>query len=228
MNLFWNVFCYKIGVRMKEDIQFLFDVFFDELDDLDRNSRTVLIEYLTKRDDVLSHSKKVTYYALKIFEAFEKQDKIFENKKEDLFLASLFHDIGKLQIPTEILEKPGKLTKEEFDIMKKHAEFSVDILRKFSLFHHILPFITYHHERYDGRGYPYGLSGEEIPLISRIMAVADSFDAMTTDRVYSRAHDADYAIQELKDNKGTQFDSNVVDAFVELFEKEKIVVGWIF
>jgi len=215
-------------MRQKQSMEFLFDVFFDEFDDLDKNSRMDLIDYLTKRDDVLSHSKKVTYYALKIFEVFEKQNKIFDNKKEDLFLASLFHDIGKLRIPTEILEKPGKLTKEEFAIMKKHAELSVDILRKFTQFHHLLPFITYHHERYDGRGYPYGLSGEEIPLLSRIMAVADSFDAMTTDRVYSRAHNVDYAIQELKDNKGTQFDFNVVDAFVALFEKGKIVVGWIF
>lgn len=209
-------------------MEFLFDVFFNDNDNLDGNSRTALIEHLTKRKDVCAHSKKVTYYALKIFEALEKQDKIFDNRKKDLFLASLFHDIGKLQIPTEILEKPGKLTEEEFLIMKKHAEFSVEILRKFSLFHHILPFITYHHERYDGRGYPYGLSGEEIPLISRIMAVADSFDAMTTDRVYSRAHKADYAIQELKDNRGTQFDSDVVDTFVELFENKKIVEGWIF
>jgi len=133
---------------------------------------------------------------------------------ESLKISSLLHDIGKIAIPDYILLKPGHLTDEEYEIIKKHSATGESILQSIALFEDERKIIRHHHERWDGKGYPDGLSGENIPFLSRILSVADSFDAMTTDRPYRKALKTDEAIGELKRNRNIQFDKNVVDAFI--------------
>lgn len=130
-----------------------------------------------------------------------------------LELAALFHDIGKIGISDGILLKPGKLTQEEYQIIKTHPLIGEDILRNIEFLKDALPIIRHHHERNDGKGYPDGLTADKIPLESRIIAVADAYDAMTTDRPYRSGMTHAEALKELQDNKGVQFDCAVVDYF---------------
>jgi HD-GYP domain-containing protein (c-di-GMP phosphodiesterase class II) len=134
----------------------------------------------------------------------------------DLFLLSILHDIGKIGISERILNKPGKLTKEEWMIMQKHSEIGYGLAKAYPEFAHIAEYILCHHERWDGKGYPLGLKGEQIPLASRIIAVADAYDAMISDRVYRKAMKKEEAVEEIKKNAGTQFDPEIVKIFLEL------------
>ena len=156
------------------------------------------------------HSERVTEYAVKI----GLQMGLDEKGLEDLRLAGLLHDIGKIGTYETLLEKPGKLTPEEFEIVKKHPVEAVKILKPVKMISSILPAILYHHENYNGTGYPDGLKGEEIPLFARILCVADAYDSMTTDRPYRSSPGKDYAISELHRYSGTQFDSNIVELFL--------------
>ncbi len=133
--------------------------------------------------------------------------------------AAQLHDIGKIGVPDSVLNKVGRLTDEEYVQMKSHVTRGADILKDFTLVEHVEEGTRYHHERYDGRGYPDGLKGEEIPLIGRIIGVADAFDAMTSNRVYRNFMDTDYVMNEMKRGRGTQFDPNVLDAFFRLIDK---------
>jgi PAS domain S-box-containing protein/putative nucleotidyltransferase with HDIG domain len=160
------------------------------------------------------HSENVTKYAILIAKEMGLKEKEIEN----LSTASLLHDIGKIGINDAILEKPGRLTKEEFEIVKKHPVKGEEILSPIKGFKHILPIIRAHHEKIDGTGYPDGLKGDEIPLSARILCAADSFDSMTSDRPYRPAPGKDYAISELKRCAGIQFDSDVVKAFLNVLE----------
>ena len=126
------------------------------------------------------------------------------------------HDIGKVGIPEEILSKPGELTKEEYEIIKTHAEKGYRIAMFNPELKKIAPCILAHHERYDGTGYPLGLKGNDIPLLARIINVVDSYDAMTNKRVYKGSLSAEEAKKELKKNSGTQFDPMIVEEFLEL------------
>lgn len=145
-----------------------------------------------------------------------------ENYCSYVALAAPMHDIGKIRIPDAILNKPGKLTKEEFEIMKRHAAFGGDIIRKTmsdveekeycDITYNIA---RYHHERYDGTGYPDGLKGEEIPLEARVMALADVYDALVSERVYKKAFSAEEARKIILEGSGTQFDPNLVPLFLE-------------
>ncbi|MGS2777487.1 HD-GYP domain-containing protein [Robertmurraya sp. GLU-23] len=135
-----------------------------------------------------------------------------------LNLGSFFHDIGKVKIPDEILKKPGKLTPEEWSIMKKHPTYGRTILEECTI-----PvvgsaglIVEQHHERFDGKGYPHGLAGDEISLEASIISVVDSYDAMTTDRVYQERRSPDYAFNELLQCRGTMYHPDVVDKFIEL------------
>ncbi len=137
-------------------------------------------------------------------------------------LASIFHDLGKLGIPDEILLKPGRLTQKEEAIMRTHPVRSQEILMPLThipLFKTILPGIRSHHERIDGRGYPDGIQGSTIPLVARIMLIADTFDAMTTNRPYRKAMAAEIAYKELKLFAGRQFDEHLVDVFLKAHPK---------
>ena len=141
---------------------------------------------------------------------------------DELELLSSLHDIGKIGIPGHILMKPSKLTEEEWTIMKSHSEIGYRIASSTPELAHIANKILAHHERYDGTGYPNGLKGEKIPLLSRIINIVDSFDVMTHKRVYKEAFDKEYVIEELKRCSGTQFDPILVKEFLNLLEEENI------
>mgnify|MGYP000126069364 CR=1 FL=1 len=138
---------------------------------------------------------------------------------QKMYLAGALHDIGKVAIGNDILEKPDRLTDEEYALMKSHVEKGAQILKNFTLINHVEEGALYHHERYDGSGYMYGLKGEEIPLNARIIGIADAFDAMTANRVYRKKLDKDYVIREIKRGSGTQFDPKLVEIMLGLIEK---------
>lgn len=133
---------------------------------------------------------------------------------ECLEIASILHDIGKIAIPDSVLLKPGGLTDEEYEIIKTHPTIGENILKSIKLFETERKIVRYHHERWDGKGYPDGLSGKDIPLLSRILSVADAYDAMTSDRPYRKGLSVEKAIGELRRNCDTQFDREIVDAFI--------------
>jgi putative nucleotidyltransferase with HDIG domain len=144
---------------------------------------------------------------------------------EDIRAAAQLHDIGKIGISDFILAKKGPLSVEERDIIKSHPEKGVEILKPLTQFATVLPAILYHHERYDGTGYPAGLSGDDIPLTARIIAVADTYDAIISDRPYRGAGTDDRAIAELVNFAGRQFDPDAVEAFVDVLPKRFEVRG---
>jgi HD-GYP domain-containing protein (c-di-GMP phosphodiesterase class II) len=133
---------------------------------------------------------------------------------ENLELAAILHDVGKIGVKDDILLKRGRLSPEELEEMIRHTKYGAEILNHLRHLRDVALGVKGHHERFDGKGYPDSLSGEEIPLIARIIAVADSFDAMTSDRPYRKAVDLERAFEELKNNMGTQFDRKVVEAFI--------------
>ena len=138
-----------------------------------------------------------------------------------LYYASVLHDAGAIDVPYEILSKTSRLTSEEFKVIRTHPTRSVELIKPVSFLRPVLPIILYHHEKYDGTGYPSGLKKDQIPLGARIMAVVDAFEAMVRERPYKNRLSVKEAIIELKQNSGTQFDPQVVSAFVELYEQKK-------
>jgi PAS domain S-box-containing protein len=161
------------------------------------------------------HSERVTHYALEIGRMMSFQ----EGDLKDLELAGLLHDVGKIGLYDAILNKPAALTREEYEAVKKHPLRGVGLLEPIKQLNRIIPCVRHHHERLDGSGYPDGLKGERIPLWARILAVADAFDSMTSDRPYRRAFGKEDAIQELKRCSVTQFDPDVVKTFIGILEK---------
>ena len=162
------------------------------------------------------HSIRVAEYAkmiaIKMGKSVEEQDKIFH--------AGLLHDVGKIRIPEEIIKKPGKLTEEEFNIIKLHPVTGFNILKEIDN-NHIAIAAKYHHERYDGKGYPTGLAGENIPEIARILCVADSYDAMTSNRSYRNAMSQNFVRKEIIKCRGTQFDPNIADIMLDIIDEDK-------
>jgi diguanylate cyclase (GGDEF)-like protein/putative nucleotidyltransferase with HDIG domain len=130
--------------------------------------------------------------------------------------AALLHDIGKIGIPEQILTKTGRLTSEEFDIVKKHVELSITIIKHLPSLNHVVPAVIAHHERWDGTGYPRGLKGENIPLAARCLAITDAFDAMTSNRPYRASLGVSVALNEIRHNSGTQFDPKLASLFIKL------------
>jgi len=139
-----------------------------------------------------------------------------EKDIESLKIAAMLHDVGKIAIPDSVLLKPDRLTFEEFTVIKTHPEIGERILKPILLFDQERDIILHHHERWDGKGYPGSLAGNDIPLLSRILAVADTFDAMTNNRPYRSAMNKDVAIAEINKNRNTQFDEHVVDVFMKI------------
>ncbi|WP_026694048.1 HD-GYP domain-containing protein [Peribacillus kribbensis] len=164
------------------------------------------------------HSERVAEYSIMI----AKKLRLSPEQLKSLYLAAGYHDVGKINVPEEILNKPGSLTDEEFDIIKKHPVDSVKMIQHIYS-GKILKIIEQHHERLNGSGYPYGLKEDEILFESKIIAVADTFDAMTEDRAYRKAFSAQYALEEIKRLSGTHYDEKVVAAFeAVLMEEGKI------
>jgi len=127
---------------------------------------------------------------------------------------------GKVGIPESVLSKPGVLTEDEMEIMKSHVVQSINIIKHIPNLLETVPVIISHHERYDGLGYPRGIRGEQIPVLGRVICIADAFDAMTTDRPYRKGLSLEQAVYELDKNKGKQFDPNLVDAFLNMIEQD--------
>ena len=162
------------------------------------------------------HADETIHYAVKLAQKLGMNDKDIE----DVRRAAILHDIGKLGIPDEILLKPGSLTKEEYDVVKKHPDIAADIMSVVDFLKNSIAYVLYHHERFDGNGYPKGLKGQDIPLGARIISVVDVFEALTSDRPYHKAIAKDEALQVLRDNSGSQFDPTVVNNFIEVFKSE--------
>lgn len=158
------------------------------------------------------HSDRVSEYSLLIGEKLN----LPPEQMKTLKIGALFHDIGKIGIPDAILLKTDKLTDDEYSEIKNHPAIGAHILSNASIFADIIPIVKHHHERYDGKGYPARLAGEDIPYLARIVAVADTFDAMTSRRSYRQALDFDYTTNEIERCKGTQFDPAIADVFLEI------------
>jgi len=214
--------------KREEALQKARDAFFNMLEDITESYKKLgdlfikLVIAMVNALDAKSpwtkgHSERVTNYAIEI----AREMGLSDEEIEQLRLCGLLHDIGKIGIYDEILDKPGKLSNKEFELIKQHPVKGVEILRHIEQLNKIIPGILHHHERYDGSGYPDGLMGEDIPLCARILHVADSFDAMTSDRPYRPAPGVDYAVSELQKDAGTQFDPLVVEAFLRILESRR-------
>lgn len=177
-----------------------------------------LYGYVERSENGGTHSSRVSRLCRCLGRAMELPD----TDVYKLELSGLLHDIGKVAIQDHVLNKKEPLTDEEWSEIMKHSEIGYRILSTAFGIADIAKYVLYHHERFDGSGYPKGLRKEEIPLLSRIIAVVDSYDAMTNQRSYKETLDQDMAIRELLLNRGTQFDPDIVDAFIEKVLGHKI------
>jgi len=180
-------------------------------------ARTILKALDAKDNYTFAHSMRVCFFSM----VLGKQLKLTDKQIYDLQLAALFHDIGKIGTPDAVLNKPSRLSNEEFKIMKQHPTQSFEILKGFDVFEKVARYAKHHHERYDGRGYPDRLKGEAIPLYSRIILIADTFDAMTSTRVYRKGLPYSIAYNELTEFSGTQFDPGLVKHFIVAMKREE-------
>ncbi len=192
---------------------------YQELEEMFFQTAESLANAIEKRDPYTGgHTHRVTTYSL----ATARRLGLKPMEVKWLQISSVLHDIGKIGIDDQILKKPEQLDPEEFNQIKQHANMGAEIIDHIKQLRNIIPGIKYHHEQIDGTGYPEGLRGENIPIIAKIVSVTDTFDAMTTDRPYRRALSKEMAIKELRRCAGTQFDHEVVEAFIQAFEGGEI------
>ncbi len=173
---------------------------------------TVIRSINNKYDQEQIHTERVSQYC----ELIAKAMGLSEKEVYDVKTAGILHDVGKIMVPAELLKKQGKLTDEEFEVIKRHPETGYQILRSVDEYSALAKSVLHHHERWDGKGYPEGLEEEKIPLISRIIFVADAYEAMTAERPYQKAKSKEEAIKELEQCAGTQFDPYIVKVFVSI------------
>lgn len=166
---------------------------------------------------IKGHSRRVTNYAIRIAQRL----RVSEKRINTLYYSGELHDIGKVKIKDVILNKPGKLTKAEYKIIKLHPVKGVQMLKPLKFLKEGLPIVRYHHERFDGDGYPDKLVGKKIPLEARILTCTDAFDAMISERSYKKKLTLQEAIEELRRNSGTQFDPEIVQALLEILPKNE-------
>ena len=192
---------------------------FEQDDQIIQQSIKVFTEFFEAKDIYTGgHSQRVAAYTQMISRNLGFSDDLCRR----YYYIGLMHDCGKCYIPDGILKKPGKLTPQEFEIIKSHTVKGAEMLKDFSSIPEIAEGVLYHHERYDGKGYPYGLAGEDIPLISRIICISDSFDAMNSRRSYRSELTNQYILSEIAKNSGKQFDPSLVPVFLKLIEDGSI------
>nr|WP_207789137.1 HD domain-containing phosphohydrolase [Neobacillus terrae] len=207
-----------IHFTVLEDVVYLWVITeptFYQLSDSITRLKEIVDKVEEKDRYTFKHSERVSEYAVKI----AKKLMLSKEKLENLYIASLLHDIGKINTPEEILTKPGKLTDDEFAVIKLHPSDGAEMVKGL-YYEGVAGIIEQHHERLNGSGYPHGLKGDEILLEARIIAVSDTFDAMTEDRAYRKAFNMQFAVDELTRLVNTHYDKEVVEAFVEVLKEE--------
>lgn len=185
----------------------------------------MLINYIKTLSKMLKESIPTSFHQpsiSKLIKNLGKELKLSGAEIRSLELASLLHDAGKIHLPLQILEKKEPLTEEEVKLITKHPQKGVEIIKNLEVLKPVIPILLHHHERFDGKGYPSGLKKKKIPLGSRILAVIDAFDAMFFGRPYKEKMSLDEIEKELKKQRGTQFDPQIVDAFVKILRKKSI------
>ncbi len=199
----------KINIELKDTYDKLEKAYMESIETL---------RYTVEAKDTYTrgHSDRVSSYSVLIGEKLGLSEEDINN----LRIGGLFHDIGKIGVPDSILLKESKLTDDEYSEIKNHPAIGAHILSNATIFKDIIPIVKHHHERFDGRGYPGKLSGEEIPYLARITAVADAFDAMTSKRTYRNSLSIDIVKEEIEKNKGTQFDPQIANAFLDILNTE--------
>ncbi len=192
---------------------------YQELEEMFFQTAKSLADAIEKRDPHTGgHTQRVTLYS----QATAKYLPLTPLEKKWVKITSVLHDIGKIGIEDYILKKPKPLSPREFEIIKRHSIMGAEIIQHIRQLREIIPGVKYHHEQVDGKGYPDGLRGKDIPILAKIIAVADTYDAMTTDRPYRKAMDKKIAIEELKRCSGTQLDGEVVEAFIHAYQNGEI------
>ena len=209
------------GFSESTDVKFLRE----KIEQLTRRGRQNLIESISAFAKTIElkdhytgrHVEDTVRYSTRIAEELDLTAEEIDNIRQ----ASVLHDLGKVGISDKILHKKSKLTKKEFEHIKKHPQIAADIIRPIQFMHDIIPLILYHHERWDGKGYPSGLQAEEIPIGARIIAIADVYQALTSRRPYRKSYSKECAIEMIRKNSGTQFDPRIVDVFLKILKKER-------
>ena len=211
----------RVYFEVKEDVELLlvssppsFHLVRDEFQDMMALARSV--EEKDKATE--GHCSRIEQFALRIGERLG----LTGDQLVTLSYAAYLHDVGKVKVPDEILNKPGPLTDAEWNEMRKHPDYGAEMLKEKDFLKDAAEIVRAHHERYDGTGYPRGLKGDEIPIEARIIAVVDAYDAMTSDRPYRKALPKEKAIAELKKNAGTQFDPRVVEVFLSVINRTNV------
>lgn len=190
-----------------------------QLEDDFQTTLKLLANAIEMRDHyTLGHTWRVTKYSIEIARELGWS----EEKVSEVEMGGVLHDIGKIGVADAVLRKPERLNDDEYAQMKVHPERGAALMRDCKKLEALIPYCLYHHERYDGKGYPYGMEGEDIPIEGRLVAVADTFDAMTSNRSYRDALPAQVALDEIEKHKNTQFDPVCADAFIRAFHKGKI------
>ena len=197
----------KINIELKNTYEMLEKSYLESIETL---------RYTVEAKDTYTrgHSDRVSKYSVLLGKKLELSDADIKN----LQIGGLFHDVGKIGVPDVILQKESKLTDDEYSEIKNHPSIGAHILSTATIFKDIIPIVKHHHEKYDGNGYPGKLKGEEIPYLARIAAIADSFDAMTSRRTYRDSLPLDVVISEFKRCRGTQFDPEITDVFLDILE----------
>ena len=176
--------------------------------------------FLSKDVYTFKHSKRVFSYAVDMADVL----RLSVEERRLFVLGALVHDIGKLEIPRDILNKKTKLTLEEWEIVKKHVLWGKEFMLVTDKYKDLVPLVELHHERFDGKGYPLGLTGIEIPRLARMLCIIDSFDAMTTERPYQNTKSYEEALEELRQCRGTQFDPELTNHFIHYIESKLLPV----
>lgn len=208
-------------VKLQEKVNFIFEnnnLFVGNNEEVKNFVESLLFTLESKDEYSKNHSRRVALYSVAIARKMGESNDFQHN----INIAGMFHDLGKIGIPDSVLLKPDKLTDEEYAIIQRHPTISATICSPIQAFKPIIPIILGHHERFDGHGYPNHLKREEIPFEARIIAVADSFDALTSNRAYRKAFDMDRVLEILRSGRGKQWDSEIIDFFLDIYDEDKI------